>query len=286
MIQDNPNIINFESMPKRRISDLTEISPEDKLVVDGIGFAKRSARTSTPLSELKFRDADTVADEAKLMKIAREELIRLADTSLKKKNELGPKEETEGKTERKLSPDQQSELIKTVKEQFEANMDRHKDMKWTDVQKKLEDSPEKMWSLSQMEETRGEPDVVDYDEETGEYIFFDCSKESPKGRRNIVYDKGAQDRVKELSWVEKCNGNAVDMAYRMGIQILDEEQYRYLQKIGKFDCNSWSWLKTPGDIKRAFGPFRGELRDHGVEVSSYDPLAPDDYGSFRGALRV
>ncbi len=142
-----------------------------------------------------------------------------------------------------LSPEQKGELLSILKGRFEKNMSRHQGMKWADVQAKLEANPEKLWSLNEMERTGGEPDVVGYDQKTGEFIFYDCSAESPKGRRNVCYDRQGLESRKE----HKPKNNAMDMAAAMGIEILSEEQYRELQKIGKFDTKTSSWIQTlPG----------------------------------------
>ena len=135
---------------------------------------------------------------------------------------------------RKLSPEQREELLRTLKARFEKNMNRHKGLEWAKVQAKLEANPEKLWSLNEMERTGGEPDVVGHDKKTGEYIFYDCSAESPKGRRSVCYDREALESRKE----HKPENNAIDMAADMGIELLTEEQYRELQKLGKFDTEN------------------------------------------------
>src|SRR4030043_1974278 len=151
------------------------------------------------------------------------------------------------KTKKKLSPKQCEELLKTLKSRFEKNMNRHKGLEWEKVQAKLEANIEKLWSLNEMERTGGEPDVVGHDKKTGEYIFYDCSEESPKGRRNVCYDReGQEEREKRGGHPE---GNAIDMAAAMGIELLTEEQYRELQKLGNFDTKTSSWGKTPPDIR-------------------------------------
>src|SRR5688572_7826876 len=147
-----------------------------------------------------------------------------------------------------LPPEQLELLLSTLRNRFEANMKRHKNLEWARIQTKLEGHPEKLWSLNEMERTGGEPDVVAHDERTGEYIFYDCSAESPKGRRSLCYDREALESRKE----HKPANNALDMAAAMGIQILSEEQYRDLQKLGDFDLKTSSWVQTPADI-RALG---------------------------------
>src|SRR5688500_14216840 len=154
-------------------------------------------------------------------------------------------------TKRKLSPDQIKELFKMLKARFEKNSNRHKGVQWDEVQVKLEANPEKLWSLNEMEITGGEPDVVSYDKKTGEYIFYDCSAESPKGRGSICYDGEAQEE-REKKGVHPA-GNAVDLAAAMGIQLLTEEEYRALQQLGNFDTKTESWVKTLTDIRKLGG---------------------------------
>src|SRR6188768_1456254 len=149
------------------------------------------------------------------------------------------------KTKKDLSPAQREELLKTLKARFEKNINRHKGLEWAKVQAKLEANTEKLWSLHEMERTGGEPDVVGHDKKTGEYIFYDCSAESPKGRRSLCYDGGALASRKE----HKPENNAIDMAAAMGIQLLTEEQYRELQELGKFDLKTSSWIITPAPIR-------------------------------------
>lgn len=187
------------------------------------------------------------------------------------------------KNEKKeLSPEQREELLKAVKARFEKNMNRHKGCEWAEVQAKLEANTEKLWSLNEMERTGGEPDVVGYDEETGEYIFYDCSAESPKGRRSVCYDHEALESRK----AHKPENSAVGMAVAMGIELLTEEQYRELQKLGNFDTKTSSWLKTPSEIRKLGGAIFGDFRYGNVFV--YHNGAESYYGSrgFRGSLRV
>ncbi|MEI9945264.1 MAG: DUF4256 domain-containing protein [Chitinophagaceae bacterium] len=150
---------------------------------------------------------------------------------------------------KKLSPKEHEELLKILKVRFEKNKDRHKGIEWTKVQAKLEANPEKLWSLDEMELTGGEPDVVGHDKKTGEYIFYDCSAESPKDRRSICYDRKALDSRKE----HKPKNSAMDMAAEMGIEILTEEQYRELQQLGNFDMKTSSWIITPAAIRKLGG---------------------------------
>ena len=150
---------------------------------------------------------------------------------------------------KELSPEQREELLRTLKARFEKNMNRHKGLEWAKVQAKLEANTEKLWSLNEMERTGGEPDVVGHDKKTGEYIFYDCSAESPKGRRSVCYDREALESRKE----HKPENNAIDMAAAMGIELLTEEQYRELQKLGNFDTKTSSWVKTPSDIRKLGG---------------------------------
>ncbi|MFA7359590.1 MAG: DUF4256 domain-containing protein [Candidatus Kapaibacterium sp.] len=181
-----------------------------------------------------------------------------------------------------LSPAQRKELVNTLKERFEKNMNRHKGIDWDKVQTKLEADPVKLWSLNEMEKTGGEPDVVGQDKKTGEYIFFDCSPESPKDRRSFCYDRQALDARKEF----KPKNNAVEMAASMGIELLDEGQYRQLQKLGNFDTKTSSWLKTPSDIRKLGGSLFADFRYGNVFV--YHNGAESYYAGrgFRGFLRV
>ena len=185
-------------------------------------------------------------------------------------------------TKKKLSTEQREELLDILKARFEKNMNRHKGLEWTQVQAKLEANGEKLWSLNEMEQTGGEPDVVDYDKKTGEYIFYDCSAESPKGRRSFCYDREALDSRKE----HKPENNAVDAAAAMGIELLTEEQYRQLQQLGKFDTKTSSWIKTPSNIRKLGGAVFCDRRyDH---VFLYHNGAESYYAArgFRGSLRV
>ncbi len=185
-------------------------------------------------------------------------------------------------TKKKLSPDQHGELLRILKARFEKNMNRHKDLEWTKILVKLELNPEKMWSLNEMERTGGEPDVVGLDKKTDEYVFYDCSDESPKGRRSICYDREGLESRKEF----KPENNAVDMATAMGIELLSEEQYRELQKLDSFDTKTSSWIKTPSGIRKLGGALFADRRYGCVFV--YHNSAPSYYGSraFRGSLRV
>jgi len=185
---------------------------------------------------------------------------------------------------KELSSEQREELLSILKARFEKNMNRHKGFEWTKVQAKM-DPPaggEKMWSLNEMERTGGEPDVVGHDKKTGEYIFYDCSTESPKGRRNVCYDRESLESRKEY----KPENSAISMADAMGIEILTEEQYQELQKLGKFDTKTSSWIKTPADIRKLGGALFCDRRfDH---VFLYHNGAESYYGArgFRGSIRV
>jgi len=183
---------------------------------------------------------------------------------------------------KELSTEQREELLKTLKERFEKNMSRHKDLEWGKVQAKLEANPEKLWSLDDMEVTGGEPDVVGYDKETDKYIFFDCSAESPKGRRSLCYDRQAWESRKE----HKPENSALDVAAAMGIEILTEEQYRELQQFGKFDTKTSSWVKTPADIRKLGGAIFCDYR-YGT-VFMYHNGAESYYAAraFRGSLKI
>ncbi len=183
---------------------------------------------------------------------------------------------------KKLSPKQREELLGTLKARFEKNRNRHKGLEWANVQAKLEADPEKLWSLHEMEETGGEPDVVGHDKKTGEYIFYDCSAESPKGRRSICYDQEALESRKE----HKPKNSAMAMAAAMGIELLTEEQYRELQELGNFDTKTSSWVKTPSDIRQLGGALFADFRYGHVFV--YHNGAESYYAArgFRGSLRV
>jgi hypothetical protein len=183
---------------------------------------------------------------------------------------------------KELSSKEQEELLNTLKTRFKKNTDRHKDIEWAKVQAKLEANKEKLWSLHIMEETGGEPDVVAYDTQTDEYVFYDCSPESPKGRRSLCYDREAWESRKEY----KPTDNAVDMASTMGVEILTEEQYRALQKLGNFDLKTSSWVKTPSNIRKLGGSLFCDRRFDTVFV--YHNGAESYYAgrAFRGELRV
>jgi hypothetical protein len=181
-----------------------------------------------------------------------------------------------------LPAERREELLRTLKARFEKNMTRHKGLEWAEVQARLEAKPEKLWSLHEMERTGGEPDVVGHDTKTGEYVFYDCSAESPTGRRNACYDREALEARKE----HKPENSAIDMAAAMGIELLTEEQYRELQKLGKFDTKTSSWVKTPADIRKLGGAIFVDRRyDH---VFVYHNGADSYYAArgFRGSLRV
>ncbi len=183
-----------------------------------------------------------------------------------------------------LSSEKREELLQTLKARFEENMNRHNSIEWVKVKAKLEVKIEKLWSLNEMERTGGEPDVVSQDKKTGEYIFFDCSAETPKGRRNVCYDgEGQKEREKQGVHPE---GNAIDTAAAMGIELLTEEQYRELQKLGKFDTKTSSWVKTPPKIRILGGAIFADRRYDTVFM--YHNSAPSFYSvrGFRGSLRV
>lgn len=183
---------------------------------------------------------------------------------------------------KKLSPEQQQELIKVLRGRFEKNMNRHKGIEWAKVQAKVETNPEKLWSLNEMERTGGEPDVVAHDKKTGEYIFYDCSAESPKDRRSVCYDHEALESRKE----NKPQNSAMGMAADMGIEILTEEQYRELQKLGDFDAKTSSWLKTPSDIRKLGGAIYADFRYGHVFVGHNGAESYYAARGFRGSLRV
>jgi Protein of unknown function (DUF4256) len=183
---------------------------------------------------------------------------------------------------KELSLKQREELLRTLKARFEKNMDRHKGLAWAEVQAKLEANTEKLWSLNEMERTSGEPDVVGHDKKSGAYIFYDCSAESPKDRRSLRYDREALDSRKE----NKPKGNATDMAAAMDSELLTEEQYRDLQKLGEFDTKTSSWVKTPSNIRELGGALFCDRRFN--TVFTYHNGAESYYAAraFRGSLRV
>lgn len=186
------------------------------------------------------------------------------------------------KSKKDLPTDHREEMLRTLKARFDKNLGRHKELSWTKVQAKLETSIDKLWSLSEMEATGGEPDVVDYDQTTDEYIFFDCSTESPSGRRSLCYDRVALDSRK----ANKPENSAVDLAEEMGVEILTEDQYHALQQLGKFDMKTSSWVKTPSEIRKLGGAIFCDYR-YG-QVFLYHNGADSYYAArgFRSSLRV
>ncbi|MBS7230611.1 DUF4256 domain-containing protein [Flavobacterium psychroterrae] len=182
----------------------------------------------------------------------------------------------------KLSSEQIEELLNVLETRFESNTNRHKDIEWSKVKAKLVANPDKLWSLDEMERTEGEPDVVGFDKNTNEYIFYDCSAESPKGRRSICYDHDALEKRKE----NKPANSAINLAEEMGIEILNENQYKELQQLGKFDAKTSSWIKTPADIRKLGGAIFSDFRYNTVFV--YHNGADSYYAArgFRGFLRV
>ncbi|MCL5011395.1 MAG: DUF4256 domain-containing protein [Candidatus Marsarchaeota archaeon] len=185
---------------------------------------------------------------------------------------------------KELSPKQHEEIIKILKIRFEKNINRHKGIEWTKVLERLKVKPEKLWSLNEMERTGGEPDVVGRDKKTGEFIFYDCSEQTPKGRVNVCYDREGQE-LREKQGIHP-KGNVVDMAGAMGIELLTEEHYRELQKLGTFDTKTSSWIKTPSDVRKLGGALFADRRYGNVFL--YHNGAPSFYSgrAFRGSLRV
>lgn len=186
------------------------------------------------------------------------------------------------KSEKVVAPDEREDLLETLKTRFEKNIDRHKGVKWEKVQEKLEANPDKLWSLNEMEKTGGEPDVVGYNQKKNQFLFFDCAPESPKGRRSLCYDREALESRK----AHKPANSALDVAAEMGIELLDEDQYRSLQELGKFDTKTSSWLKTPDDVRELGGAIFGDWRFGRVFI--YHNGAESYYGArgFRGVLTV
>lgn len=186
------------------------------------------------------------------------------------------------KFKKELPKEQKEELLKTLKVRFEKNINRHKGLEWDNVQAKLESNPQKLWSLHQMEKTGGEPDVVDQDKTTGEYIFYDCSEESPEDRRSLCYDRQALNGRKE----HKPKNSVIDMAADMCIELLTEEQYRELQKLGNFDNKTSSWVRTPTEIRKLGGAVFCDRRYD--QVFFYHNGAESYYAirGFRGSLRI
>lgn len=183
---------------------------------------------------------------------------------------------------KKLSPSQREELLKTLKVRFEKNAKRHPGLEWAKVQAKLEANAEKLWALSEMERTGGEPDVVSQDPKTGEYLFYDCSPESPAGRRSVCYDREGLESRKE----HKPGNNAIDMAAAMGIELLTEDEYCELQRLGNFDTKTSSWVKAPADIRKLGGALFGDRRYGRVFISANGAQSYYAARGFRGSLRV
>lgn len=183
---------------------------------------------------------------------------------------------------KEISPEQREELLRSLKARFDGNTKRHKGLDWAKVRARLESNTEKLWSLNEMERTGGKPDVVAHDRTTGEFIFYDCSEESPNGRRSVCYDREGQESRKEHA----PENNAMDMAAAMGIELLSEEQYRDLQKLGNFDAKTSSWIKTPSEIRKLGGALFADFRYGNVFV--YHNGAQSYYAvrGFRGSLRV
>ncbi len=186
------------------------------------------------------------------------------------------------KMKKELSPKQREELLGALKARFEKNMNRHRGLVWTQVQARLETNPERLWSLNEMERTGGEPDVVSHDKKTGKYIFFDCSAETPKGRTSVCYDREGLESRKE----HKPKTTAIDLAAAIGIELLTEEQYLELQKLGDFDTKTSSWVKTPADIRKLGGALYGDRRYGRVFVGHNGAQSYYAARAFRGSLRL
>ena len=186
------------------------------------------------------------------------------------------------KKAKEMKAKEREELLGILKARFEKNMNRHKGLEWAKVQAKLEANTEKLWSLNEMEETGGEPDVVGYDKKTGEFIFYDCSAESPKGRRSVCYDGEALESRKE----HKPKNSAIDMATAIGVELLTEAEYRELQKLGEFDTKTSSWVQTPADIRKLGGALFCDRRYNHVFLSHNGAESYYAARGFRGSLRV
>lgn len=183
---------------------------------------------------------------------------------------------------RKLDPEQQEALLKTLQARFEKHMNRHQDLAWTKVKARLEANPEKLWSLHEMESTGGEPDVVGFDKKSGEYLFYDCSAETPKGRVSVCYDREGLDSRKE----HKPKNNAMDMASAIGIELLTEEEYLELQQLGDFDTKTSSWIKAPAEMRKLGGALYGDRRYGRVFIGHNGAQSYYSARGFRGSLRV
>jgi hypothetical protein len=212
----------------------------------------------------------------------RARLVGNSSPHARRDHPVGAEAKTEMQRAKDIKAIQREELLGALKTRFEKNMNRHKGLEWAKVQAKLEANTEKLWSLNEMERTGGEPDVVGHDKQTGEYIFYDCSAESPNGRRSVCYDREGLESRKE----HKPENSAIDMAAAMGIELLTEEQYRELQQLGNFDTKTSSWVKTPSDIRELGGALFADRRYGNVFV--YHNGAPSYFGArgFRGSLRV
>ena len=186
------------------------------------------------------------------------------------------------RNKKSLTPEQRDELLSTLKERFEGNMTRHKGITWTRVQAKLESHPAKLWTLNEMERTGGEPDIVGHDRKADEYIFCDCSVESPKGRRSVCYDREALESRKE----HKPADNAIDMAAAIGVELLTEKQYRDLQRLGEFDLKTSSWLYTPADIRKLGGAIFGDRRYDTVFIYHNGVQSYYAARGFRGSVKI
>jgi hypothetical protein len=275
-----------------RESVLREIQPDSKIVIERVvrpwykltvTLTARGDQThlgwvqefESPEVAATMRPLSESANEQNLDRL--EALLASERDNLKNTNNMNSKNKD-------LSPEHREEVLSELKARFEENMNRHKGLEWAKVQAKLEAkaNTKKLWSLSEMERTGGEPDVVGFDKKSGEYIFYDCSAESPKGRRSLCYDREALESRKE----HKPKNNAIDMAAAMGIELLTEEQYRELQKLGNFDTKTSSWITTPSEIRKLGGAIFADYRFGRVFV--YHNGAESYYAAraFRGSLRV
>lgn len=279
----------------RRYTDVIpqELTAETRLAMDSRGLAKRAVNEGTPLNEIKLRASDEGESKDKLLEGARQEVARIANFAIVEKPEAvaeagspqGVTVEGGAKNERVLAPEQAGRVLGALQSRFNANTNLHKGINWKDVEASLKASPEALWSLAQMESAGHAPDVY-HNDESG-YYFGTCSVETPESARNCVYDKEAADWLRENAPQAVFNGSAVEMAEAMGITLMLPEHYRdILQKKGKFDKETWSWLLTQSDIRSSGRAVDGCRDGFGVNFNQRSANLHRDYGAWRGSLRV